>query len=237
LRSIRTIFIASALSGLALAGSLAMTVPASAGPVIITHSAVTNLTNRPDSGGHGNDWALDHFKRTATLTLSGAVALSHCGGATSTNFCYKWTATVTDTGTFTTIAGQLAPGFGSQNGGGAITLGQAITGKASGGASYTFYSSWKTADRTPPASEDGAPSGRLTTGLWPELFFRASGPKFWDASGNPSPDSILGSGGWSYTGGPDSACPNVSSHWVDASPDWGSLAVDGNILAPDAGHC
>src|SRR6185312_13143985 len=55
-----------------------------------TVTATTAISNRPDSGDHG-DWALDTFSRTASATLVSQVALSNCGGATGTGACYHWT--------------------------------------------------------------------------------------------------------------------------------------------------
>lgn len=37
--------------------------------------------------------------------------------------------------------------------------------------------------------------------------------------------------------GADTSCPNTTSQWLDASPDGGTLAKDGNILAPDSSSC
>jgi hypothetical protein len=45
----------------------------------------------------------------------------------------------------------------------------------------------------------------------------------------PPPDAIPG---WLWR-----TCPNMTSQWKDASPDWGGQPVDGNILAPDATGC
>lgn len=224
---------------LTAAAAQASTQPAA----LVNRTAVTHLTNRPDSGAHGNTWALDTLTRTATIHRVAAVALSHCGGHSNTGFCYEFTATVSDVGTFHTIPGVDAPGFGYQNGGPAIQLEAAITGQVDGSARYTLYSSWKTDDRTPPAAEDGTPSGRLTTSDWPLLFFRTVGPQIYDSAGNPLSSgafSILTAGAWNYLAGPgsDPACINVTSQWFDASADaWGSTPAGGNILAPDAAHC
>jgi hypothetical protein len=218
------------LTALLVSGTAnASTAPA----VVVNHSASTAISARPDSGSQGNTWALDTFTRKATLHFVGEVPLSNCGGSTSTGHCYQFTASITDTGIAATIPGQLAPGVGYENGGGHLTLAVAIHAAMAGTAKYNFFSSWKTADRKPPATENDngtVPTGRHTTGNWPELFFRA-GAQFFSAG--------VTSGNWTYTtvAGADDLCPNVVSRWVDASPDWGSVAQDGNVLAPDTAHC
>ena len=99
----------------------------------------------------------------------------------------------------------------------------------SGTYNYTFYTnqplSSASAGNAPTTVDGDTP----TTGSWYQQFF--NGAEFWDAS--------PGTGSWTYTAAPgsDTQCPNVSGRWVDASPDWGGQPVDGNILAPDAGHC
>ena len=137
----------------AAAGLFAAVMPASAsvhaGHAAIT--AVTTLTNRPDSGAQGNDWALDNMTRTVSVKLVGEVAASNCPG-TLTGHCYLWNASISDSGTFTTAAGQLAPRAG--------TLDSAITGAVKGGAPHVqFFSSWKTAKASlVPVSLDGTGS-------------------------------------------------------------------------------
>ena len=197
-------------------------------------SASTTITGRPDSGVQGNNWALDNFTRVASISLVGEVAASDCPG-TDTGHCYLWNATLTDTGSFTAQAGQLAPRVG--------TLDRTITGQMSGGAPHAqFYSSWKTAkaSRVPVTENDGGvvPSGRKTTTNWVEQFFGA-GAVFNSAANPGGPD--LGSGaGWTYTlnFGTNSQCPNDAYRWVDsAAGQWGSLNTDGNILTPNASDC
>lgn len=201
-----------------------------------TVSAATSVRNRPDSGVSGN-WALDNFLRDATVRLVSEVALSYCGGSTSTGHCYHWTGSVRDAGTFTTVVGATSPGVGY---GGGQPLAVAVTGQMGGGISYSFYSSWKTARASSmPSKENDAgnvPGGRSATGAWVEQFFGA-GARFF--VGGALSDSLTTKGSWAYQAdfGSDAACPNIGSRWVDGSPDWGSLASDGNILSPDASHC
>ena len=211
------------------------------GPTI---TGSTAITNRPDGGAHGNDWANDNFTRNAQVTNQGAVPASNCGGNSP---CYFWTGTIFDiNGHFTTIAGQVVPGFGSLNNGDpAPTFGVSVTGPMSGTYHYAFYSDQQTTSATPPQSENdnstdptGCTPGDCTTGLWPELFFNSG--NFY-VNGVANPDS-LGSnqGHWNYKlgFGKDPQCQNIASQWVDASfNNWGSDPVDGNILAPDSSHC
>lgn len=208
-----------------------------------TSTASTAITGRPDSGVHGN-WAVDAFTRTATIHLLSEVALSYCGGSTGTGHCYHWAGTITDKGTFTTVVGDTSPGNGDLNGGSPAAIGEAVTGTMSGSYSYDFYSSWKSASKAlVPATEDdqgNAPGGRSTTDAWPEQFFGA-GAQFFE-SGSAS-NSLGTTGRWAYVAplGSDSACPRLSSSWVDSSwpvsNPWGAAPAQGNILAPDASHC
>jgi hypothetical protein len=204
-----------------------------------TATAATSVSNRPDSGDHG-DWAYDTFRRTASVTLVSEVALSYCGGSTGTGHCYHWTGKITDAGTFSSIVGDVSPGNGSLNGGVAPQIGTSVTGSMAGTYHYDFYSSWKSASRAlVPASENdqyNLPGGNSTTDLWPAKFF-GKGAAFY-VGGVPS-TSLGTTGSWTYkaAAGADSACPAVSSQWTDGSPDWGSSAADGNILAPSASAC
>jgi hypothetical protein len=204
-----------------------------------TSTAVTSVKARPDSGDHGN-WANDNFTRKASVTLLNEVPLSNCGGATGTGHCYHWQGSVTDQGTFTTIIGDTSPGNGSLNGGSPPVMGAAVTGGMNGSYKYDFYSSWKTANKSlVPHSENdlgAVPTGKSTTGAWPEQFFGSTAQFF---TGGVSSSQLGTTGSWKYIAPPgaDTACPAVSSQWTDGSPDWGVNSVDGNILAPDAAHC
>lgn len=234
-----------AAAALTVAG-FAATASASAKPAVksYTTTAVTAITNRPDSGDHG-DWALDGsakapLERTASVTLVSEVALPYCGGSTGTGHCYHWTGKISDAGSFTTIIGDNSPGNGSLNGGSAPAIGTAVTGTMAGSYRYDFYSSWKTASKSlVPSKENDAgnlPGGRQTTGDWVAQFF-GPGAKFYE---NDSVSSELGTtGSWTYVAafGADKACPDQASQWVDGSPGWGADASAGNVLAPDAAHC
>src|ERR1022692_2999980 len=86
------------------------------------YTAVTELTNLPESGPNGNPldsgppmlfgagtlsvWAHDNFTRTASVRLVGPTADSNCS-PTATS-CYSWTGRLRDIGTFATVPGQIA---------------------------------------------------------------------------------------------------------------------------------
>lgn len=196
-------------------------------------TATTTLTNRPDSGVQGNNWASDNYTRVASIKLVGQVANGNCP-VTSTGDCYLWDFRLTDTGTSTTIAGQDAPRTG--------TLDQALTVTMTGGTNDgQFYSSWKTAkaSRVPTTENDNnvVPTGRHTTTNWVEQFF---GGADFNSTANPGGPDLGVNAGWTYTGnfGFDPACPNDAYKWIDAAASsWGSTNADGNILTPNAADC
>lgn len=210
-------------------------------PVGQTLHASTAISNRPDSGTAGDNWALDAFTRTATITFRGSAPVADCGGISP---CYHFIGNVKDSGHFTTTAGATVPGVGDLNGGTAPLEGVAATGTMAGEFHFSFYSghAFILASRVPTAENDGgtAPTGRHTTGMWLAQFFSA-GATFWDSTGTATTADISnGNGGWSYLlpPGADSACPNATGQWVDASvSSWGSLPADGNIIAPAAAAC
>lgn len=199
-------------------------------------TAITKVLNRPDSGNVGY-WADDNFTRKAKITFGGAVAASHCGG---TSPCFHWTGVVADAGTFVTLVGQTSPGVGDLNGNPAPKLGVKATGPMAGGILYSFYTNSKAASaKGVPAKEDDKNTlNGVPTHAWVTQFF-AKGTKFWDSTGASNTYLNLNVGGWAYTlpFGADPKCPNLSTRWIDAAPNWGNSAVDGNILAPAAGHC
>ena len=229
-----TLAAAAAALSAAAAPALASTAPVVHAVKATPVSATTTITGRPDSGAQGSNWALDNFTRVATVSLVGEVANTNCPG-TDTGHCYLWNAAITDTGTFTAQAGQLAPRTG--------TLDRTITGKMAGGTSdEQFYASWKTAkaSRVPATEADGGvvPTGRKTTTNWTEQFFGASA--VFSSAANPGGPDLGSKAGWTYTlnFGTNSACPNDAYRWVDAAAgQWGSLNADGNILTPSAADC
>jgi LPXTG-motif cell wall-anchored protein len=93
-------------------------------------TATTTLTDRADSGLHG-DWAKDALVRTVKICEAApsapAVAATDVDAATRRA---TYTATVVDTGTFTTVAGK-SPVAGT-------TLPAGVVGKLTGGYTGTF---------------------------------------------------------------------------------------------------
>src|ERR1022692_2780723 len=108
---IRTALAALTLAGLGLTGATAAS--ASTHPAATTtFTAVTTITGHPDGGAQGNNWANDSFTRTATIHRVNQVTVADCPGS-GTGKCWFYTGTLSDSGTFATIAGQLAPRAGS----------------------------------------------------------------------------------------------------------------------------
>lgn len=181
-----------------LAGS-----PCTGGPA--THAATTTLTNRPDSGGGGNDWAADGPRDAANPTGKMDRALyvtlvSHAGTV------WEWTGQVCDSGTFRTIAGQLAPNQGPGHAG--QTIRAQVTGMVTGVANYQFSTDQPlstAANLGVVKSEDGAPApgSDETTSLWFEQAF-PPGTTF----------SGPGIGAWSWTYKAGLFSPQS---WTDAS--------------------
>lgn len=242
IKRLRTALVLGAAAG--TLGITSVVVAGSAGATTTSFTAATSITQRDDSGtnsnGTTNNWALDNFTRTATITFHGLATQTHCPGILVGRSCYYWTGTISDTnGNFTTVVGDAVPGQGSLNGAPAPLIGEAVTGSMGGHFNYVFYTDQNASSASdtnmPPAITGDSPG----TGNWVEQFFSA-GVNFWDANGNTGGNEYLGTtGSWTYTAGfgHDHACPRVASRWVDASPDWGGNPVDGNILAPDSLHC
>jgi hypothetical protein len=238
----RKILISGAIAVAAIATPvLAGAAGASAATNALTAS--TSVTNRDDSGIHGDVWATDNYTRTVTITGHGVVAATHCPGITAGKSCRYMTGTVQDKGTYTTVPGGTVPGNGSLNGGPAPAIGAQVTGPLTGHFSYQFYTDAPITSASAsnvPATADGNPPSSPSTGKWVELFYPA-GVNFWDTSGSTGGSEYLGTtGAWTYTAplGSDTQCPNVSGRWIDASYNgWGTDQVAGNILAPDSGHC
>ena len=244
---IHTRLITAAFAVTALAGA-GITAASGASAVTNTLTAHTAMSNRDDSAANttgntnGGNWAVDTFTRGAQITFKGAASASHCG---STSPCYAYTGKVSDVGHFTTDAGQPSPGFGDLNGGSDPTMAVSAQGTLSGSQTYAFYSSTPVSGASAsfvPTSESGDAVG---SGEWPEQFFPGTA-SFWDQNGNAQPNlatggAELGTGTFKYLytakPGMDADCPNVSSQWLDASPDGGSLPSSGNIILPDSASC
>lgn len=215
---------------------------ASASSIIGDASATTKITNRPDSGVWGPEWAVDNFTRKATVTLQQEVPLSNCGGASGTGHCYLWTGRVNDSGTFTTVVGDNVPGNGHLNGnsGDGVLLGEKITQPMKGWGNYSFFSTWKTAKGSlVPTSENDQFGTLHSSGDWVKLFFGPTA-KFFPTGTNSGLETTFW---YRYTeaAGSDIACPSQAMTWTDSSwpvsnPD-GAAPSQGNILASNAAHC
>jgi hypothetical protein len=134
---------------------------------VVSVTALSNLTNRPDSGLHG-DWAIDTMARTVSITKQGAVPASNCG--TGQTKCYFYTGSMTDSGSFKTIAGAKSPLKG-------VDINGVLTGTMSGGAKLEFYASSDAPDVSLVQGNVDGPGGDLaetTTARWVAQFFPAS---------------------------------------------------------------
>jgi hypothetical protein len=201
---------AALLAGLGVA-SLAMAGAASAST---TYTAVTSLTNRPDSGNNtdnGGDWAVDTLTRTATLVDLGVDP--HRPSYDTYSFA------LSDTGTFVTDAGVAT----NPNGLNPLTLLGADTGTVKGTGTWTNFdvpSSVHPVSMTAvPTAQDGAGT---PSSDWLGYFF----PKYTNTSLCPGTglDSVQTSEdncgqetqfSYLYT--------DCNGHWLDANTD-----ADGN---------
>lgn len=156
------------------ASASAATVPAA--HHVYPLKAVTNLYNRPDSGGVGN-WANDALTRTVTFREIGASA-----------GVYTYVATLGDRGEFTTISGAYTPNQGGIYAGDKIS-GQ-VSGSMSGSASFEFTATNPIDNHARnlgvPATLFGAVG---STSIWYELAFPA-GTTFGGLG--------IGNWGWNY---------------------------------------
>jgi hypothetical protein len=127
-----------------------------------TFTAVTTLTNRPDSGTAGNNWAVDTLTRTATLTEHGTVPTSNCGPS-ATEDCHLFTFTLADQGSFVSNSGATPGNNGDIHG--------TVPGSITGGETGEFF-----ADGTPDPTLVATPQDgeAHTTGEWFKQFFTAS---------------------------------------------------------------
>ncbi|HUB41874.1 MAG TPA: hypothetical protein VMA72_23765 [Streptosporangiaceae bacterium] len=124
-------------------------------------SANTAFSNWPESSG----WANDNFSRTLSLTLQHAASSAKCGG---TPVCFFYTGTLTDTGSFTTVAGAASP-----NGSSTATIHGANTGTLNGTADFEFYASTDkfSASNVPTTATGSEKSATFNTTDWAEQAF------------------------------------------------------------------
>jgi hypothetical protein len=187
------------------AGMVAFAGAASAAPAPPRSvTAATFVTDRPDSG-NGGYWADDSMLRVITITLTGG-----------TPGAYKFTAHLTDEGSFTTIKGALAPNQGGSYAGQAEKA--SVTGILNGSADFTFTASTLPSSSLVPLFENdhgNVPSDSTST--WYQLAFHA-GTVF----GGPG----IGKWGWTYF----TLTPGSGQWWADTSSNgYGDLTGDGQI--------
>jgi hypothetical protein len=153
-----------------------------------TATTSSTLTNRNDSGNHG-DWAVDTLSRVAIVTVDHQVPVGNCGPVAQ---CFFVTGTVADSGSFKTISGALSPEAGTPISG-------QLTGTVVGGSNFEFYASSNDvlASRVDPVQSGAA----HTTNAWLEQFFPA-GTVF----------STVAEPQWSWTYTASSTCEK----WVNA---------------------
>jgi len=171
-------------------------------------TASTSVSNRDDSGNHGN-WATDTFVRTASITRHEAAGVSDCGGGATS--CYYYTGSVTDSGSFVTDTGANSPNAG-------VKISGTVDGTMTGGSKIEFYASSNTpsAALVPATLSGDSPS----TTAWVEQFF-PGGTVF-------SAPSLL-NWSWNYQ------APATCEQWVDAyNNSDGSLPADGDITGVNA---
>lgn len=199
--------VATILLAAAAASATALTLGAGAAsaspqPPKVTE-AVTYIQDRPDSG-NGGYWADDTMARILTITQTGGSP-----GA------WKFTARLTDEGSFTTIKGALAPNQGGSYAG--QTEKASVTGILNGSADFAFTASNLPTARVPAFENDHGNVPSDSTSTWYELAFPA-GTIF----GGPG----IGNWGWTYF----TLTPKNGQYWADTSGNgYGDLAGDGQI--------
>lgn len=170
-------------------------------------TAVTQLTNRSDSGaGASGFWATDVLTRTAVLTDDGPDTTKPAGWET-------YTLTLTDAGSFTTNPGATDP-----NGNGDVIVNAPLTGSVNGGGTFTFE-----VDKTVPGGAYLPPTTLAGNNdpsyEWATLFFPPGTTIVYT-----SPDGQENVFSYTYYAG------LTCETWVDASTD-----DDGYFTAAGAG--
>lgn len=184
----------------------------------ISGTAVTLITNDPDNG-HGTppEWAVDTIMRIETVTRGAQVSGTDCGLAAPAG-CWAYTASLSDSGIFTTI-----PGAGTPNQSCAGCAGKHITRKVTGSLQGAYTVTFDASAPAPDGSlvawahndHGAAASPPFTSTTWGEQFF-TPGTAFGNVDG--------GAYKWTYR----VAFP--SQQWVDSSANGdGDQPGDGNI--------
>jgi hypothetical protein len=175
------------------------------GPLTVT--SVINVSNDPDSSSNAEPsdsgfpagtWAVDTLTETWSVTRHSAVDASDCGPSAVT--CYFYTGSVSDTGTFASLAGANSPGDKD------VPITGTVSGSINGGSSFQFYAT----------SSDLKPSATTTINNTDDAVFDGTSDTYWPSLFVPgvadSTYSLLNSWGWTYV---NSACP--SQTWVNAA--------------------
>lgn len=160
---------------------------------LIPHTiyASSSLTNRPDSGGGGDTWALDTMTRQSSVTrLSDG----------------SYEASIVDDGGFVTVFGNLTPNQGLHPG---KTLGDDSLGHIAGHWGFTFNASTAPAASRMPAKVNGV--GTVSSGNWYKLFF-APATTFGGAAISSGPLD------WSWSYSLTDNCGTTET-WLDAGND------------------
>jgi hypothetical protein len=181
--------------------------------------AVSKLTYRPDSGGGGDNWALDTIMRTSSVVWEG----NDSSGA------HVYAGAVSDTGTFVTVPGNLTPNQGGSDKG--ITLGDSTIGTMSGITAYNFTASQLAGNNAPPAAAQGVEP--IGTSLWYELFFPAAGTTSTTTTFGGTGELSSGPLDWSWSYNIASDNCKKAEHWVDAQSNGGGQGANvTDITAP-----
>lgn len=185
--------------------------PGPAGPAgdsdILSAVATTSVTDRNDSGHHG-DWAKDSFTRTVSVTRQHASTAAKCGGGATQ--CWFYTASLADSGTFTTIDGANSPQDGT-------AIAGTVMGTFNGGSRIEFYAN---SDSPNPSIVPATVTGNaLATSDWVKEFFAA--------------DTVFSSvnllnWAWTYT------APNTCEQWINAVAGDSGDITGVNACAPSS---
>lgn len=129
---------------------------------ILSVTADTMVTGRPDTATDATVWANDSMTRTLTVVRQHATKASDCGaGAVK---CYFYTGTIKDNGTFTTVAGAHGPNS-------ATPISGVVNGNVNGVYEIEFYA---TSDLPNSSNVDSTVSGSSpSTSNWMKMAFPA----------------------------------------------------------------
>jgi hypothetical protein len=129
---------------------------------ILSVTADTMVTARPDTATDGTVWANDSMTRTLTVVRQHATKASDCGaGAVK---CWFYTGTIKDNGTFTTVDGAHGPNS-------ATPISGTVNGNVNGVYEIEFYAN---SDQPNPSNVDATVTGASpTTSNWAKMAFPA----------------------------------------------------------------